>query len=223
MVGKPVNTRAKPGQPFGRQAVWEAIRSLGKSFALDDLAKATGQDADTIRTYLTSLHRGGYVAPYGTRPPRAGMTGNPTGRQINVTLWALIRDIGSEAPRLRRDGTEVPATARDHMWRAMRMLKGAWTYRDLAFASSTEALAVSEVDAKDYCKHLLGAGYLMVVQPAHLGGKSGVKNVSDAKPALLRFVPSRNTGPRPPMVQRLKTVFDPNLGKIVHQEAPHDD
>ncbi|CUW41103.1 putative phage-related conserved protein [Magnetospirillum sp. XM-1] len=217
MARSPIHEGVRPGKPFGRQAVWEAIRARRDSFALDDLAKATRQPADTIRTYLGCLKKGGYIACAGTLPAKSGMVGVRAGAQFAVKLWRLVRDTGAEAPRLRRDGTQLPVTVRELMWRAMRMLKGDWTWRDLAIAASVDDQVVSEVDSQDYCKHLLSAGYLVVTHEATRGGKLGRLGA----PNRLRLV--RNTGPRPPMVQRLQTVFDPNLGKVMWQEAPHDD
>lgn len=199
MAQSPIHTRAKPGKPFGRQAIWQAIRAHGR-FTLAGLSKATDQPSATVKTYIDALTKAGYLARDTT---------------FAVLWWDLTNDTGLEAPRLRKDGTPVPTTARDAMWRAMRMLKGAWSWRDLAFAAATDDLRVDEQDARDYCQHLAAAGYLRVVE----AGKGGGRGI----PGRYCFVPGMNTGPRPPMVQRLKTVFDPNLGKVMHQEAPHDD
>lgn len=206
MAGKPVHTRAKPGKPFGRQAIWQAIRARKADFSLADLADSTRQPVDTVRSYVKCLMAAGLVA------------------QAASGRYDLVRDTGIEAPRLRKDGTPVPTTSRDAMWRAIRMLKGTWSWRDLAFAATTDDLIVSEVDAQDYCKHLAAAGYLRVVERGKgIGGTRGRKGTNGGIPARYCFVPGMNTGPRPPMVQRLKTVFDPNLGRVMHQEAPHDD
>lgn len=39
--------------------------------------------------------------------------------------------------------------------------------------------------------------------------------------ARYRFIAGRNSGPRPPQVQRLKQVYDPNLDRVVwrHEAA----
>ena len=73
--------------------------------------------------------------------------------------------------------------------------------------ASTDAVPVSARDAADYVKHLLHAGYLTILKASKPGTQ-----------AIYRL--TNNTGPRPPMVQRLKTVFDQNLGKIMwHEEV----
>jgi hypothetical protein len=101
------------------------------------------------------------------------------------------------------------------MWRTMRMLNGDWSWRDLAIAASTETQPVSETDARDYCATLAKAGYLVPVTRG--------KGVGTGLPPRYRFAPARNSGPRPPMIQRLCTLFDPNLGTVVWQDSPRDD
>ena len=105
-----------------------------------------------------------------------------------------------ECPRLRRDGSECPPTSRENMWRTMRMLDN-WTVTDLAHIAWTEETPVKESDAADYVKHLAAAGYLR---------RSG---------ARYRLV--RNSGPKPPQVQRIKRVWDPNL-KLVMMVCGHE-
>ena len=59
-----------------------------------------------------------------------------------------------------------------------------------------------ENTAQSYCTMLLATGYLRVVQKA---------NPAASKKAIYRLI--RNDGPKPPMIQRVKQVFDPNTGK----------
>ncbi len=189
---KPVHLTMSAKKPGGRQAVWEEIRRLG-TFAVPQVAEACKSHVKTVRTYVDCLLAAGYV-----EPADAG----------DVT-FRLIRDAGVEAPRVRADGSQVTqGTPREQMWRTMRHRStGEFDFRDLALWSSTDDVVVSEVDAHDYIKNLFRAGYLILVSPAKAG--------RGAQAARYRFNPARNTGPKPPMVQRMKTVFDPNLRKIV--------
>jgi hypothetical protein len=50
---------------------------------------------------------------------------------------------------------------------------------------------------------LLATGYLRVVEKA---------NPSQDKLAVYRLI--RNDGPKPPMIQRVKQVYDPNTGRV---------
>lgn len=184
-------------RPISRQAIWEAIRARATGFTLFELERATGINHDTVRSYVKALRAGGFVA-----------VATPSGR-VTPAVFTLARDIGREAPRLRRNGEPVTQGAsREQMWRTMKIAVQ-FTAADLAVQASLPDSAVSEVDAKDYCKRLCAAGYLVVL-------RGGVPR----EPSVFRFVSTRDTGPLPPMVQRLKTVFDPNLNRVVWQEEP---
>lgn len=101
--------------------------------------------------------------------------------------------------------------AQEQMWRTMKILSD-FTFRDLAISASTEAVMVNEEAARDYLGALSAAGYLITVQK---GGPN--------RPARYRFNRARNTGPKAPMIQRLKTVFDTNTRQVVWQEEARDE
>ena len=84
----------------------------------------------------------------------------------------------------------------------MRVI-GPFSILDLALNASTEEQPVKFSDARDYVANLHKAGYLVMLE-GQIGGR-----------AIYRLVPSRYSGPKPPMVQRIKQVWDPNLGKVV--------
>lgn len=186
---KPVHLTMTAKKPGGRQAIWEEIRRRG-AFTVMDVASACKAHPKTVQGYVECLLASGHI-------------GSVDGG------FRLIRDAGVEAPRVHRDGSPVTqGLPREQMWRMMRHRGTAdFDYRDVALWSSTDDVRVSEVEARDYLKHLAKAGYLLPVAPAKTG--------KDAHPARYRFDARRNTGPKPPMVQRMKTVFDPNLRKIV--------
>ncbi|MGE4334567.1 MAG: hypothetical protein AB7E55_01150 [Pigmentiphaga sp.] len=119
--------------------------------------------------------------------------------------YVLVQDRGPVAPRVREDGSAVTqGIGRLRMWRAMKVL-GTFTPRELAIHSTLEDHAVAEKEADDYCRHLAHAGYL-----ARRGGS-------------YLFLVSRYTGPKPPMIQRVKQVYDPNIGKVVWSRGGGDD
>lgn len=198
---KPAHLVSAGGKPAGRQGIWEAIRVQSEGFSLPTLITATDIHRDTIRTYLRGLEAAGYIETVCTTSG-------------GVRLYRLAKDVGIEAPRVTRDGKPVTqGAAREQMWRTMKMLAGDFSWRDLAVAASTEETPVNEEDAKDYCANLAKAGYLVTTVKGKGNGKAGV-------PTRYRFNRGMNTGPRPPMVQRLATVFDPNLRQIVwHAEV----
>ncbi|BAE49252.1 hypothetical protein [Paramagnetospirillum magneticum] len=208
---KPVHLVAAGGKPQGRQGIWEAIRAARESFTLPGLVAATDIHRDTVRSYLRGLEAAGYIVAL-DRPNFAdGAT----------KVYQLVRDVGVEAPRVTRDGKPVTqGAAQEQMWRTMKMIRGDFSWRDLAIAAATAETPVAEEAAKDYCANLAKAGYLAVVTV----GK-GVVGAGKAGgvPTRYRFNRAKNTGPKPPMVQRVNSVFDPNLRRVVWiEEVRHD-
>ena len=99
----------------------------------------------------------------------------------------------------------LPAKARSpeqNMWTAMRQLKS-FSPRDLAAQAATADTAVTVEAAQDYCRALLGAGYLAVAKKA-LPGRS---------PAIYRL--TKNTGPRAPREKRVRAVVDANTEQTI--------
>ena len=181
MALKPVDKR---NGLDSRQALWEAIRRLQR-FTLRELRNETLLSMDSVREYVSGLEKAQYLQ----REERAAGSNA-------ATVWELIKDVGVEAPRVRRDGTPVTqGDGRRNMWEAMRILR-VFTPRDLAVAASLPDCPVKESTALDYAKHLCKAGYLK---------KNGRE---------YRFLPSAYTGPLAPQIQRTKRVWDPNLKQV---------
>lgn len=180
-----------------RQRIWELIRRFGATpFELAEITPG-GVDIGTTRTYVLSLVKAGILAVFSdtrSQPKR----------------WRLANDCGVEAPRLRRDGTPVAqGGGNDAMWGAMQAL-GSFNAMVLTAVSG-----VKLETAKGYCLHLARAGYLGIVREGKGMGKSGMLTT-------YRLLKSRNTGPRAPMVTRLKAVYDPNEHRFAWQQAPDD-
>ena len=179
-----------------REALWAAMRRLGR-FTVRQVCEETRLGIHTARDYVRGLEAAGYLRRVGSVRTRGGPIA------CRAAVYELVRDVGVEAPRVRKDGTEVTqGRGREQMWRAMKIL-GEFSARDLAVHASTEAHAVSLEDAKHYIKYLVKAGYLAVVR------------ARKGEPYRYRLLPSKNTGPRAPMIQRVRQVFDPNLGRVV--------
>ena len=207
---KPAHLVSTSGRVGGRQGVWQAIRKLHQ-FTIIAVADEARAETETVRTYVESLRRGGYLAVVGTMPPKRSAVSNPHSAQKRANIFELIKDIGFEAPRVKRDGSPcTQGAAREQMWRAMKLLDS-FTPRELALAASTDDQAVSGVDAADYARNLHKAAYLMLAQAA-----------TKRTQARYRFVRNRNSGPLPPQVQRLSSIWDPNLRMVVWQEEPSE-
>lgn len=202
---KPVDAMAAVGQLAPQEIIWQAIRSVPE-FDRKTLCKVIYQQQgrsvsdSAVASYLRRLCRAGYIHLVREEP----LPGS-----VLRKVFALAPDAPFEAPRVTKDGKPVTqGRANENMWRSMRII-GEFTARDLAVQAATEDAPISESAAKTYCMHLQKAGYLVVTRP-NRGGHS---------PAHYRFLPSRYTGPKAPMIQRVKVVFDPNLGRVMKPEA----
>lgn len=199
---KPVDIVAARGYLTPQDCVWLAIRAL-RTFSRADLEiwlvqqKYSGINTNTVSGYLTKLLKGGYIVHKEKEPLKGG---------VWRCIYQLEKDVGIEAPRLTRAGQEsIQGRGREQLWRSMKVL-GDFDHRDLAIAASTEAVQVSLNESRDYIKHLYKAAYLQLTQPA------------GQFPARYRLLPSKFTGPKPPMIQRTKRLFDPNLNRVVWNE-----
>ncbi len=206
MPRKPITTYAGGKSP--RQVIWEAIRTLAEvdAFTEDGILLAVPRqlrpsiDMGTIRDYRRSLVAAGVLAVVSA----AGA------RRIPAT-YRLLKDEGLEAPRVRKDGSRVvQGLAQEQMWRTLRLGSCDTNARELAAHASTRSVTVAESAAKDYLLALNAAGYLQRTSEGKGTGAGGIQ-------ARYRLKPTRNTGPRPPMVCRTKVVYDPNEDKVVWQ------
>ena len=208
MARKPIHLQAA-GKLTPRDRIWSAVRALDR-FTFDDIADYVVKHAPeearvrrieeaTIKTYIKSLVAAGFVDEL-----------NPLAKdRYEKARFTLTQDVGVHAPRLTKAGKPVTqGAARLAMWRTMRRL-ARFTRRELAAKASTEATPIHEEDAKTYVHYLAKAGYLAVVQPGRARHM-----------AVYAFVRSRDSGPLAPQIQRVRHVYDPNLGRVVwHPEA----
>lgn len=179
-----------------REAIWAEIRKRRDSFTVRDLHLSTTMKMESVREYVTGLVNAGYVEE---KEDGGGLKAKVPFKTPAV-IYTLVRDVGIEAPRVRKDGTPVTqGQGTANMWRTMRII-GTFSARELAVSASTETCIISESTAKSYVSHLCQAGYLVQVK------------------GIYRFVPSMHTGPKPPMIQRVKRVWDQNLKKVMWSE-----
>lgn len=121
----------------------------------------------------------------------------------DLDQFTLVKDAGVEAPMIRCDGRELrDMREREQLWRTIKMLRR-FTADDLAIHASTEEHPISKGSAAYYLDALRLAEYVVVA------GRSGRR-------ALFQLLPSR-AGSKPPLIQHVMQVFDPNEGKVVWQ------
>lgn len=195
---KPVHLEQQGGKG-NRQRIWEAIRAQKAKFTAEELSWITGIDTEATRSYLQGLLKAEVVAYCSSSDQKKCF--------IARKLY-LVKDNGSEAPSIRRDGaTHRMGMGTEAMWRTLRIL-GETTAEELATMASA-AVPTTTQTAKSYLKWLVKAGYVQQFRPHR-------------RAARYRMIAAKYTGPRPPMIQRTKKVYDPNLGQVVWEESPED-
>jgi len=180
-----------------RPLLWRAIRQAGARGGVFDVTLIRGTlrfpvKRERVRDYLRALEAGGYLVA------ASGADGSPG--------WQLLRDPGTETPRVRADGRPVVLGAgREQCWRTMRMLKD-FDIPFLVATANTERWAIAPGEAQDYCDRLARIGIL--------------QRRRDPDGAVrYTFVPARYTGPQPPQIRRNKQVYDPNTGRLYHLDG----
>jgi hypothetical protein len=203
MPRTPVHALAAQSRPSGRDAMWQEIRRR-REFTISEVTAAATCHNSSARAFVLALQKAGIVEDTGTiAPPHPAFNGRGSATQIRAKVYRLAQDPGAETPRVRRDGTiSQMGMGREQLWRTLRYLK-TFSARDLAIQASTQEVVISEAEARFYCKMLTHAGYL--------AASGGV----EAAGTVYTFMPTKNTGPLPPKIQRTKHVFDANLGKVV--------
>lgn len=186
------------GAKGNRQRIWESLRAARSGRTYSELAASAAVDVGAVRSYIHALSKAGFV------------TVTAAGQFADSTV-TLLRDCGCEAPAIKRDGTVSSAGLKtEAIWRSLRILG------DVDAVELTEqvvaAVGKASLDSTlQYIKWLQRAGYLQVVTPA-IGGPNGRR-------ARYRLAHGKYTGPKPPMIQRGKQVYDPNLGEVVYRHA----
>lgn len=196
MGRQPADILAASRDPVSRDALWGFVRPKGDAwFTIGDLYLDTFMPRRTISSYLHALLAGGFVERNDAVSPHR---------------WRLVGSPPKLAPRLRPDGTPVPeGSGTENMWRTMRMMPQ-FSPRDIAAHASTDAIQVTELTASSYCGMLHRTGFLRVIRAS----------IPKRRQAVYRLI--RNTGPKPPQIQRVKQVFDPNTGQVHLQGGAYE-
>lgn len=187
MPQKPIDQRTNLDN---REALWAQMLEL-KRFTAPELTKYVRYHVSTVTDYLKGLLAAGYLE----LDPDAKY---PTYLIDPEKAPAL-------PPRVRKDGSRVTqGQGRKNLWRAAKIL-GEFSIKELLMGAVTAEVKIKETEAEDYIHNLVLAGYIMVV----------ISGSSKKGRSRYRFIQSSYTGPLPPQVQRVKQVYDPNIGKVV--------
>lgn len=203
---RPARLRAAGGTLTVRERIWTALRRQSRPFTKAAIALAAEAHRDAVRSYFEQLLKGGYLRAVGRAPRPGKRYGEKRRNWWRAMRYELARDVGIEAPRLRRDGSLATlGRGREQLWRAVKILRE-FDARELQAAAGTAEYPVALLSAKAYILQLARGGYLVLSRR----GRNGVYS-------RYRFIPAMNTGPRSPIARKSGAVFDPNLGRVMWQ------
>ncbi|OEU69170.1 MAG: hypothetical protein BA863_03525 [Desulfovibrio sp. S3730MH75] len=189
-----IDKQLEKNAPRGQEHYWQVMNQLDceDGFTLDAVYRKTNSTKVAVREYMGRLLKAGFIDVVSCE-----VDGIITRNYYRIAKRSRF------APRVQKDGTILPPTKRDVMWRTMRMNKQ-FRPKDLVIWGSLPETELKLNDVKDYVKHLFKAGYLKTVgKPAN--------NISPT------YLLVKNTGPLPPKIQRVKQVYDPNLKQVVYR------
>lgn len=188
--------------PRGQDGFWQIICRLSESqgtFSAMDIDGESNVSIKGIEKYIRLLVAGGFIAPLEVRKKAA----RGKASRFVAPLYRQIK-FQKRTPRIRPDGSLIPATAIEQLWTAIRSLK-TFGLKELIFAATTDEVTPSYALAKRYVHYLTTAGYLTAAVQAR--GRS----------RAWRLKPGMNTGPLPPCLKavRARTMWDPNINTFV--------
>ncbi|TPJ83874.1 hypothetical protein FJ422_16510 [Mesorhizobium sp. B2-6-3] len=181
--------------PRGEAGFWSIIVDLDRKgdWTGRQVADRTNVSRNIVNDYLRRLHLGGFTKIVGQHQK------GRMGRNMRPENTYRLLKRPQRAPRLHRDGSPIPETAKEQLWRAIRMAKQ-FNALDLP------QLCVGDVrpgTVSSYVYALAACGVIVGNWPNY------------------RLV--RNLGSAAPKILTAKIVFDPNknvvLGSSVAREA----
>lgn len=182
-----------PSETSGPPLYWRLMRTLQQHFG--HFTSPALQDLAGTGNRKTIEHYLAFLRTEGVIEPCGGGTYNG-----DAWRYRIVRD-GEAPPARRLEGSDM-GLRQQALWTAMRGLR-TFTPAELAQAASTEVLVIGSETTRSYVRDLRIAGYLSQV------GDGGY-----------RLLPSRNSGPRAPIVLRAQRgAFDLNLMRAVNVTA----
>jgi len=182
-MSKILSMSARVRVPRGHEHFWQVIRQLDQkgAWTTKDVDLLSNAETASIRDYVRRLASAGYID---LQPLLKG----------GLNAYRIAKP-SRDAPRLRRDGSEIAEPLQERLWRAMKLVK---TFSSAQLASSIEP-AGDLVATDTYCRRLAVAGVLAVV----------VKGKPRGPKATYRLHLD-SLGPIAPKVLATKLVYDPN-------------
>lgn len=166
-----------------RAAALEKVRQADE-FVVEDLTRIAGLPLGTARTYVRHWLEEGAI--------------------VMTRKEERLRFYISAEKRHEIDLPPGPQTPEGNMWRAMRQYRD-FSALDICTVSNAGGVEVTIEKARAYCRCLLEAGYLKVLDRA----------VPGRREAHYRLI--ANTGPEAPVVRRVSVLHDPNTDQLLPQ------
>lgn len=173
--------------PRGEEGFWQIIGDLDRqgAWTIRTIIEGTNASPQAVANFVSKLRLGGYAEVIGELP------NEHNGRKLWPSYTYRLTKRPLRVPRLKADGSPLPETGTEQLWRAMKMSK-AFSPEDLAEACPAVGLGT----VRSYVAALVAAG---IVSKAGTG----------------RYRLARNLGARAPKILSTKLVFDPNAKAIV--------
>lgn len=179
------------GALTAQERVWAAIRAQ-REFDADSLFVATRQPVGVMRTYIGRLNKGAFIERIAPA------------RRDRPARYALLNDVGVEAPRLDASGRVQGDPVHERLWRTVKIL-GEFTARDLIAVQPPGQAHIALNTVRCYCSALLKAGYVIKTRQH----KTGVD-------ARYRKIGSRCTGEKSPSIRADgSAIFDSKRDQVV--------
>ncbi|RWN30152.1 MAG: hypothetical protein EOR97_17425 [Mesorhizobium sp.] len=178
--------------PRGDAGFWSIILELNKvgTWTAKQVTDKTNTNRRLVGDYIRRLVAAGYAEIAEKMPAGPAGTSFAHAYQYRLLKQPLV------APRIRKDGTELPEMAIEQLWRAIRMAK-TFSALDLVQLCHGE---IALGTAKNYARALATAGVTTGQWPNY------------------RLV--RDLGPAAPKVLAVKMVYDPNSKEVVGRSIP---
>lgn len=174
------------------QSIWDVFR-IKKTCTVNDIWQQVEVQKKTIIAYLKRLENAGFAK----REASAG----------DAPVFHIRQGHLKRAPRPDYPGRPKGRNAGlQNMWNTMRRLDS-FTPKDIEIYSNTPDVEVSLIAAENYCRILLKAGYLRVVEKAKPPRK------------MARYSLIDDTGPTAPAVRREPQIYDPNENRVRYLEG----
>ena len=192
------------------QRIYSCVRSLKKPCTWLAIAGKTDLDPQVVIPYLKRLQLAKIIKITGIEGKRELEEHGVYLPRAPYCQFVFAKDYGRVAPRLTNQGQVLEGVPiNQQMWNVIRVHRVV----DCFDLESMSACTVQT--ARSYLKALHKASYLAIDEKVRGAGAHRTS-------FRYRLMPGMNTGPRAPMVMRIKSIYDPNTNQVVWSQAAQE-